>query len=116
MNPRLNYIADLLETAEPLPPASRCWLREALRSIATGADPAAALGLSPAHGRAERDELIRQRVTELPATTTSARARFLSEQARRIHRGRRSAYAWIEQADRLHTLPESVRQWHNILQ
>lgn len=112
---RLAYAVDLLESPAPLPDSTRQWLRDALQSILNGADPAHALGLEVRAARQERDDIIRQNAGSL-AWSTSGRARILAEQARRLHRGRRSEYQWLVRADRICRLPESIRMYHNILQ
>ena len=118
MNPthsdRLSYIADLLELPDPLPATTRLWLRDALQAILAGADPAAALGIEGKAARQARNTIIRENAASL-AWSNSGRARILAEQARRLHRGRRSDLSWLARADRLHRLPETERQFHNIL-
>ena len=112
---RLSYCIDLLEADAPLPAPTRTWLRDCLQSILSGTDPVAALGLEVRAARAERDELIRQNAASL-AWSNSGRAKILSEQAKRLHRGRRTEYQWLVRADRICRLPESIRQYHHILQ
>lgn len=111
---RLAYVADLLEVPDPLPDSTRLWLRDALQSILSGADPAAALGIEAKAARQARNEIIRDHAESL-AWSNSGRARILAEQARRLHRGRRSDLSWLARADRLHRLPESERAYHYIL-
>lgn len=112
---RLRHALDLLEGDAPLPPATRAWLRDALRAWATGAPIEVAFGLDLASARRERDQLLRDHAPELEAPTLTARARTIAEQARRLHRGRRTAIEWIRRADRLARLPETSRQVLNIL-
>lgn len=105
---------DALYEGGPLPAGTRQWLINALEGIARGEDPRAALDI----GRpgALRDALIRRHAHELPEWSTSGRARRLAAEARRLHRGRQTAYPWLQRADQLRSLPESVRQYHHILQ
>ena len=112
---RLAYILDLLEVPDPLPATTRLWLRDALQAILAGADPAAALGIEAKAARQARNEIIRDHAESL-AWSNSGRARILAEQARRLHRGRRSDLTWLARADRIYRLPESIRQYHHILQ
>lgn len=110
---RLQYLCDLLEAGDPLPAPSRQWLQTALRSIMEGESPTVALEL-PEPTRQSRDALIRTEAEALPGSRSS-KARLLADQARRIHSGRKSAFPWLQRADRLHRLPETERQYHNIL-
>lgn len=112
---RLAYVADLLELPDPLPDSTRLWLRDALQSILSGADPAAALGIEAKAARQARNDIIRDHAASL-AWSNSGRARILAEQAQRLHRGRRTELAWLARADRICRLPESIRQYHHILQ
>ena len=118
MNPkhsdRLSYLVDLLELSDPLPATTRLWLRDALQAILSGTDPAAALGIEGKAARQARNEIIRENAASL-AWSNSGRARILAEQARRLHRGRRSCLAWLARADRLHRLPETERAYMYIL-
>lgn len=111
---RLAYVADLLELPDPLPATTRLWLRDALQSIISGADPAAALGIEAKAARQARNDIIRDNAPCL-AWSNSGRARILAEQAQRLHRGRRTELAWLARADRLHRLPETVRAYMYIL-
>lgn len=113
---RLSHLLDQLE-GDPahIPPATGAWLRDALRRWACGLPIEQALGLSPAAARAERDRLITQHVNDLPVVTTTARARFIAREAKRLHSGQRSRYEWLARADRMARLPESARQYHNLL-
>jgi hypothetical protein len=114
MNERLSYLADLLESGGDIPPASRQWLLEALRQIDQGTDPRAALGL-PEPGPESRNRILREHATELPGRSLWAKCRIIAGESRRIHRGRKSQYRWISEADRLKALPESPRQFWSIL-
>lgn len=110
-----DHLCDLLESDAPLPPASRIRLRDAFRRIAAGMDPIKALGLAAHDAQADRNSIIRTHVVELPARTLHGRCRLLAAEVQRLHRGRRTVYPWIAQADRIRRLPESWRQYANIL-
>jgi hypothetical protein len=114
MNERLSYLADLLESGGDLPAASREWLLGALRQIDQGTDPRTALGL-PEPGPESRNRILREHATELPGRSLWAKCRIIAGESRRIHRGRKSQYRWISEADRLKALPESPRQFWSIL-
>ena len=112
---RLHHILDLLEDGTTLPAPTRDWLRDGLRRWAGGQSLELALGLDAATARRERDQVLRDNAATIPAASVSARARAIANEARRIHRGRRTAYDWIRRADRIATLPETSRQILNIL-
>ena len=111
---RLEYIGTLLESAEPLPDSSRVWLRDAILAINSGTDPRAALGL-PEPGPAARNEILRAHALEIPARSLWGRCKLIAGESQRIHRGRKTQYKWIREADLLKPLPESARQIANIL-
>lgn len=110
---RISYLADLLESGGDLPDPSRQWLIGALRAIDSGADPRLALEL-PEPTPAARNRIIRDHAGELTGSPW-AKAKYIANQARRIHRGRKSAMLWITKADRIRPIPETQRQIFNIL-
>ena len=112
---QLQHLANLLEGDAPLPPASRLWLRDSLRRWLAGLPIERALGLTAANARRERDELLRRNAQTVQARSAWHRALLLSDQVRRLHRGRRTAWPWLAQADRLTPLPETARQLYSIL-
>lgn len=111
---RIGYICDLLESGGNLPDASRQWLINALRQIDDGTDPRQALGL-PEPGPEARNEILRAHALEIPARSLWGRCKLIAGESQRIHRGRKTQYRWIREADRLKPLPESARQIVNIL-
>ena len=111
---RIGYLCDLLESDGPLPEPTRQWLLDALREIDQGHDPRQALGL-PEPGPESRNRILREHATELPGRSLWAKCRIIAGESRRIHRGRKSQYRWISEADRLKALPESPRQFWSIL-
>lgn len=111
---RLEYIGSLLESADPLPDSSRAWLRDAILAINSGTDPRAALEL-PEPGLEARNEILREHALEIPERSLWARCRLIASESQRIHRGRKTQYRWIREADRMKPLPESARQFYSIL-
>ena len=65
--------------------------------------------------RIKRDEALRAHQFELPATSTWGRAAVLRNEARRLHGGRKSSYAWLDSAHRIKPLPLSQGQLFRIL-
>lgn len=109
----ITYLCDLLESGGDIPAPSREWLLGALRQIDQGHDPREALGL-PEPNADSRNQVLRQNAISLPGTPWR-KAGMIADQARRIHRGRKSSMPWILAADRLRPLPETQRQIFNIL-
>ena len=111
----LTHIANLLESGDSLPPASADYLRQSLRRWRAGLPIDLAFQLTAVDARRERDSLLRENLDELPATATTARAKLLAQEIRRIHSGRQTAYPWIRRADSLCKLPETPRQLFSII-
>ena len=113
---RLRHIAGLLETGDTLPPASHQWLLDALNAIVySDVPPDQALGLLGRRAREERDQVIRENAPTLGIWSHSGQAKLLAAEAKRLHQGRRTRLPWLARADRIHRLPETPRQYHNIL-
>lgn len=113
MTDRITYLCDLLESSGELPDATRQWLLTAFRQIDAGQDPRLALEL-PEPTPEGRNRIIREHAGELPGSNWQ-KARYISDQARRIHRGRKSSMTWILRADRIRPIPETQRQIYDIL-
>ena len=113
---RLRHIATMLESGSDLPPASHQWLLDAINAIIySDVPPDQALGLLGRRAREERDEIIKANAGTLSVWSTSGKARLLATEAQRLHQGRRTTIPWLARADRIHRLPETPRQYHNIL-
>jgi hypothetical protein len=113
---RLTHIAALLESGADLPPASHRWLLDAINAIIYCDTPSdQALGLLGRKAIAERDQVIRENAPTLGIWSHSGQARLMAGEAKRLHQGRRTSIPWLASADRIHRLPETPRQYHNIL-
>jgi hypothetical protein len=112
----LRHISGLLESGSDLPPASHRWLLDAINAIVyTDTPPDRALGLVGRKSLEERDQVIRENAHTLGIWSHSGQARLLAGEAKRLHQGRRTSIPWLARADRIHRLPETPRQYHNIL-
>jgi hypothetical protein len=112
---RLEHIGSLLESGSSLPPSSAVWLRESIRRFRSGLPIADAFQVSPRNARRERDEIIRRNWVSIPGRSSSAVSEVLAKQARLIHRGRKTDFSWMIDAEQFARLPETSRAYRGII-
>lgn len=62
-----------------------------------------------------RDRIIREHAQEIPGATDYAKAKRLSDEARNIEKGRATKFPWLRDARDCYRLPETTRQFQNII-